>query len=260
MNRLRASSLLTFYVSVFFLVLYVPIIVLVIFSFNSSAYTHAWSGFSLQWYFQLFEHVQAWQALKNSLIIAFCSVLLTITMAVAVVSYGAQKIQKFFVLFYGSLLVPEIVLSVGLLGFFSLLSVPLGFITLVAGHTLLGLGYSVPIIQARYSELEKHLTEASLDLGATKTQTFFLIIFPLLAPALCSAALLTFVISLDDFLIAFFCSSPQTQTLPLYIFSEIRSGGSALVNALSTMLLLIGAVAILFITFFQVRKGISIRQ
>ena len=253
----RSISFLPLFVACFFLFLYIPIIVLVLFSFNASTMPYEWSGFTIEWYRQLFACKEAWHALSNSLMVAMTSVVLSVTMSVLLVYYGSDKFSRFFPLFYGTLVVPEIVVAVGILGFFSLFSVTLGLVTLVAGHTLLGLGYAVPIIHARFCELEKHLTEASSDLGATRTQTFFLVILPLLAPSLFAAALLIFVISLDDFLIAFFCSGAETQTLPLYIFSVVRSGGSPMVNALSTIMLLVGSLLILLMAMLQARKVIS---
>lgn len=253
----RSVTFLPFFVACFFLFLYIPIIVLVVFSFNASTMPYQWSGFTTDWYRQLFASKEAWHALNNSLVVAVASVSLSVTMAVLLVYYGSGKFSRFFVLFYGTLVVPEIVLAVGILGCFSLFSVTLGLITLIAGHTLLGLGYAVPIIYARFCELEKHLTEASLDLGATRTQTFFRVILPLLTPSVLAASLLIFVISLDDFLIAFFCAGAETQTLPLYIFSVVRSGGSPIVNALSTIMIFVGSMLILLMSILQARKVIS---
>lgn len=218
---------------------------------------YEWAGWTTAWYHQLLNSSETWHALINSLIVASVSVMLSLTMAVLIVYYGSGFLKNLFAIFYGSLIVPEVVLAVGLLGFFSLFNVPLGYITLIAGHTLLGLGYAVPVIHARFLELERQLTEASLDLGATQAQTFFRIILPLLVPALVAAGLLIFVISLDDFLIAFFCASAQSQTLPLYIFSVVRSGGSPMINALSTLLLCFGSILIVLMAFIQTRKGIS---
>lgn len=250
-------SVLPVYVTCFFLFLYLPIMVLILFSFNASTMPYEWTGWTTAWYSQLLTSWQTWHALINSLIVASVSVVLSLTMAVLLVYYGSAMLSHVFVIFYGNLIIPEIVLAVGLLGFISLFSIPLGYITLIAGHTLLGLGYAVPVVHARYLELDRQLTEASLDLGATQAQTFFRIILPLLTPALIASGLLIFVISLDDFLIAFFCASAQTQTLPLYIFSVVRSGGSPMINALSTLLLAFGSIIILLMALLQTRKGIS---
>lgn len=252
------SFCLPLFVTLFFLFLYVPIIVLILYSFNASTMPYEWKGFTTMWYKQLFASKEAWQALSNSLIVSTASVFLSVTMAVLVVYNGFERFNRFFVFFYGTLVIPEIVLAVGLLGFFSLFSVSLGLATLIAGHTLLGLGYAVPIVHSRFCELERHLTEASLDLGATRSQTFFRVIFPLLMPSIFAASLLVFVISLDDFLIAFFCAGAETQTLPLYIFSVVRSGGSPMVNALSTIMIFVGALIVSFIALLQARKVVTI--
>ena len=149
---------------------------------------------------------------------------------------------------------PEIVLAVGLLSFFSFFAVPLGATTLIVGHTLLGLGYVIPILHARFIELDESLIEASYDLGATQRQTFFSIVLPLLMPALVASGLLVFIISLDDFIISFFCAGASVQTLPLYIFAVIRTGASPMINALSTIMLIFSSLFVLLFSFLHIRK------
>jgi len=229
-----------------YLFLYIPIITLIIFSFNDSSFTYAWKGFTLRWYKDLWHAAEVWDACKNSFIVAISSVILSLVMGTLLVFYGVHSyLSRSFILFYGSVAIPEIVLAVGLLSFFSLLSMPLGLTTLIAGHTLLGLGYVVPILAARFSELDYALTEASLDLGATRSQTFWKIIFPITSPAIIASALFVFIISWDDFLISFFCSGADTPTLSLYIFSMIRSGSLPMVNALATVLLALSSFLVL---------------
>jgi len=142
-----------------------------------------------------------------------------------------------------------------LLAIFSWLVIPLGLSALIVGHTLLGLGFVVPMIHARYSELDKSLLEASADLGASTVQTFFKVILPFLYPALVSAALLVFIISLDDFLIAFFCAGPTSQTLSLYIFALIRSGVSPVVNALSMFMLGVSTLLVLIYSYVSKKSS-----
>jgi len=154
---------------------------------------------------------------------------------------------------------PEIVLAVGLLSLFSFFSVSLGATTLIVGHTLLGLGYVIPILHGRFAEMDANLIEASYDLGATQRQTFFKIVLPLLSPALIAAGLLVFIISLDDFIISFFCAGASVQTLPLYIFTVIRTGASPMINALSTIMLLVSSVLVLALSFFQVKKARTLK-
>lgn len=238
-----------------YLFLYIPIIVLVLFSFNDNEFTLQWSSFSLRWYHELFASVEIWDSLKNSLIVAVSSVMLSLTMGILLVFYSAHTaFNKAYLMFYGNLAVPEIVLAVGMLSFFSFFSIPLGLTTLIAGHTIIGLGYVIPIVYARFIELDDRYTEASLDLGATQGQTFLKIILPLLSPALMAAGLLVFIISLDDFLISFFCAGASTQTLPMYIFSMIRAGASPVVSALSTVLLGISSILVLIFSSLQIKK------
>lgn len=238
-----------------YLFLYIPIIVLVLFSFNDNEFTYQWSSFSLRWYRELFASTEIWDALKNSLIVATSSVFLSITMGVLLVFYsGNSFFKKSFLLFYGNLAVPEIVLAVGMLSFFAFFSIPLGLTTLIAGHTLIGLGYVVPIVHSRFIELDDRYTEASLDLGATQGQTLMKVVLPLLSPALFAAGLLVFIISLDDFVISFFCAGSSAQTLPIYIFSMIRAGASPVVSALSTVLLGMSSILVLIFSSLQIKK------
>lgn len=238
-----------------YLFLYVPIVVLVLFSFNDNEFTYQWYGFTTQWYHQLFHSVEIWDALKNSLIVACSSMILSLVMGVTLVFYATHTaFKKAFLLFYGNLAVPEIVLAIGMLSIFSFFSIPLGITTLIAGHTLLGLGYVVPLVHTRFIELNEQFTEASLDLGATQGQTLRKIILPLLSPVLLTSGILVFIISFDDFVISFFCSGSATQTLPMYIFSMIRAGASPVVSALSTLLLVVSGILVLAFSSLQFKK------
>lgn len=247
---------LPLFVALAFAFLYIPIAVLIVFSFNASSMPYQWGGFSTQWYGQLFYSSEAWHAVVNSLVVAALSVICSVVLSLLLVFYMSPRVQKLLVIFYGCLVVPEIVLAVGVLGLFSLFAVPLGFASLVIAHTILGLGYALPIIHARFVSLEDELFEASYDLGATPRQTFTRIILPLLFPAVLAASALVFIISFDDFILAFFCAGASSQTLPLYIFSVVRAGGSPLVNALSAILLCVGGLLMVISSSVKVRKGL----
>jgi spermidine/putrescine transport system permease protein len=250
------SNILPITVAALYFFLYLPIFVLVIFSFNDNAFTCGWSSFTTRWYYELFSSVEVWYALKNSLLIAISSVILSLTLGSSLIFFGSRDVVKrLLLLFYGSLAMPEIVLAVGLLSLFSFLTVPLGATTLIVGHTLLGLGYVIPILHARFIELDESLIEASYDLGATQRQTFFSIVLPLLMPALVASGLLVFIISLDDFIISFFCAGASVQTLPLYIFAVIRTGASPMINALSTIMLIFSSFFVLLFSFLHIRKS-----
>lgn len=251
----RAYYLLPFIVSGVYLFLYTPIIILILMSFNNSIYFYDWQGFSLVWYYKLFESVEVWAALQNSIIIAVCSMLLSLLLGVLLVFYAKRSLLKpISILFYGTLAAPEIVLAVGLLSMLVYFSLPLGLLSVIAGHTLIGLGYVVPMIYSRMQEMDTGLVEASMDLGATYSHTLYAIVLPFLKPTLIGAGLLVFIISFDDFIISFFCAGATAQTLPLYIFSVLRSGATPMINALSTMLLCISGLFVLLFSLFTIRK------
>ncbi len=134
---------------------------------------------------------------------------------------------------------------------FVMLGVPCGLITLIIAHTILGLGFVIPVVSARLQELDGRLLEASYDLGATKFQTFRYIVLPFLSPSLIASALLVFILSLDDFILSFFCSGPATQTLPVYLFALIRAGASPMVNVISTLMLMVSATVVAIFSWVE---------
>lgn len=253
----RTNGMLLVWTASIYLFLYIPIAVLVIFSFNDALIPYQWQGFSTRWYYDLFHSTEVWFALQNSLIVACSSVLLSLFLGLTWIFYAKNFfLQRLSGLFYLNLASPEIVLAVGLLMIFALLSVPFGLTTLITAHTVIGLGYVIPIIQARFAEIDTRIMEASLDLGATHLQTLIKVVMPMLLPSITASALLVFIISLDDFVLSFFCAGASTQTLPLYIFAVIRSGATPMVNALSTLLFMISGLFVLFFTSIQSKEQI----
>lgn len=237
--KIRALFGMPLLISFTYIFLYIPIIVLVLFSCNAAPFPAPWHSFTLHWYKELFHTPQVWLSLANSCIVAFCATVFSIAMSIGLIFYDikTKKLQRYLLFFYGIIIVPELVFAVGLLSFFSFFEVPLSLPTLIVAHTILGLGYAVPLIYTRFLEMDRRLIEASLDLGATTGQTFIKVIIPFLKPSCMAAAVLIFIISFDDFIIAFFCAGSDAQTLSLYIFSMIRAGISPMINALSTLLL-----------------------
>ena len=255
MSRSRLSYALPLFVMGVYLFLYIPIILLVVLSFNKSPLFYEWKGFTLDWYYQLFDAAEVWQALQNSLVVACTSVALSLICGLLLVFYARQNyMKKFTLLFYGTLAAPEIVLAVGLLSAFVYFSVSLGLISLIVGHTLIGLGYVVPMLYARMQEMDTALMEASMDLGASVTHSLFSVVLPFLMPTLIGAALLVFIISFDDFIVAFFCAGASAQTLPLYIYSVIRSGATPMINALSTIMLCISSLLVLLFSSLTIKR------
>lgn len=188
------------------------------------------------------------------MIVAICSTLISLSVGIFLIFYAAQggKIGKFLTLFYGNLIIPETVLAVGLLSFFTLCSIQLGLTTLIIAHSVLGLGFVVPITYIRFLEMDTRLSEASLSLGATPIQTFFKVTLPFLRPALFATGLLVFILSFDDFILSYFCAGSTTQTLSLYILSMLRSGVSPVLNSLTAVLL--GLSIVISVLFFTLKS------
>lgn len=238
--------------------LYLPLLVLVIFSFNSVAFPYQWHGFSLQWYKQLFVSDDIWKAAANSFIVAISTVVLSLTFSLLFVLWCSQGRKRWLLtFFYPVVIVPEIILAVGLLSFYVFFNIPLGLPALIMGHTLLGFGYAIPIIFTRYNAIDKRMIEASLDLGANSRQTFLKVVMPLLQPAFIAAGILIFILSFDDFLIAFFCADASSQTLSLYIYSMLRSGVSPVVNALATVMLIVSSLLVALYSFVKVNEDMK---
>lgn len=240
---------LPFFVFCTYLFLYLPIVVLAVYSFNQGGFPGSWTGFSLRWYSDLFASQEIWLAFVHSTTIAIFASVISVLLSLGLVCGSRYASSWFRRLFYINLFIPDVVLAVGLLTLFSYLFVPLGFVTLIVGHSVLGLGFTVPIIYARYQELDESLIEASHDLGASTAYTFFNVTVPFLLPAIIVSSLLVVIISFDDFLITFFCAGSSIQTLSLYIFTMIRSGICPTVNALSTLMLAVNTILVLLISW-----------
>lgn len=155
-------------------------------------------------------------------------------------------------LFYVNLLLPETVFGVALISFFSLLNIPLGLMTIIIAHTVVGLGFAAPIAFVRFREIDPIFFEASRVLGATATQTFFRVILPLMKPILITIGLMIFVISFDDFILSYFCAGAGSQTLSLFLVCSARYGLSPVINALATLLLVF--TLLLAAIFFSMDK------
>jgi spermidine/putrescine transport system permease protein len=248
----------TVFISLTYLFLYLPIIILVVFSFNAEPFPAPWKGFTLRWYYELYHSVHLWNAFYVSLKVAIASVFLSVSMGLSLIylAFCDKTVERWLQLFYINLLVPELVLAVGLLTLFTYLSVNLGLTTLIIAHTVLALGFVVPLLYSRFLDLDPRLTEASLDLGATRFQTFKRVTLPLLSPAIAAASLLVFILSFDDFILSYFCAGSTTQTLSLYIVSMLRSGVSPVINALSTLLLFFSSLLVLLFCYINVRSRI----
>lgn len=229
-----------------FVVMYLPILVLAFYSFNSSPYSATWQGFTLDWYNQLFSDERILLALKNSLIVACSAVsiaaVLGTLMAVGIARYQFPGKTLYRGISYLPLIIPDIAIAVATLVFLAAFAIPLSLWTIVAAHVVFCLAYVALVVSSRLTNIDPHLEEAALDLGATPMQAFIQVLLPQLMPGIIAGCLLAFVLSLDDFLIASFTAGSGSNTLPMEIFSRIRTGVKPDINALSVILILVSAI------------------
>jgi putrescine transport system permease protein len=243
--------------------LYLPILALVVFSFNDSRLPNVWEGFTLKWYSALMQDeamlAGLWLSLKVAFFTACGSVVLGLLAAFALVKYTRFRGRTFFSgMVNAPLVMPEVIVGLSLLLMLVSVQRALGFpergmLTIWLGHLLLGMAYATLVIQARLQELNPRLEEAAMDLGARPAQVFRLVTLPMIAQSLVSAWLLTFTISLDDVVLSAFLSGPGATTMPLVIFSRARLGLDPTVNAMATVIIAIVACGTLVATYLLAR-------
>ncbi len=229
--------------------LYLPILVLIINSFNASKYGNHWAGFTWKWYEKLFANESLMEAAGHSVLIAVVSATLATTIgtlaAVALHRYQFKGKAILSSMVFVSMLTPEIVLAIALLIIFILLGIQLGFWSLLIAHVTFCLPFVIVAVYSRLKGFDMKMLEAARDLGATEGQVFLKIILPLALPAVASGGLLSFTLSLDDVIVSAFVTGPSYEILPLKIYSMVRVGVSPEVNAISTSLLVISLVLVI---------------
>jgi len=244
------------------LFLYVPIIILIGLSFNASTMGVAWKGFSVHWYQKLLADSSIIEATVNSLVIAgistTCSLVLGLGAAMGLEKWRGRYSAWMNTLIVLPLVIPEILLGVALLMAFVLWHVPLGFGSIIIGHMVFNLPLVVVILRARLRKLDPAWEDAARDLGATSWQVLWHITLPMLRPAMVGAALLSFTVSLDDFVVTFFVAGPGATTLPLKVFSMIKTGMTPEVNALSAVMVVVSMVCVGLSWFFQQQAPSSV--
>jgi putrescine transport system permease protein len=246
-----------------FAFLYLPIVALVLYSFNDSPIPNVWRGFTLKWYAGLAADHEILNGLWLSLRIAFFTacgaVVLGTLAAVSLVKYRRFSGRTVFSgMVTAPLVMPEVVVGLSLLLMLVSVQRAIGFpergmLTIWFGHLLLGMAYATVVVQARLQDLNPQLEEAALDLGARPLQVFLLITLPMIAQSLASAWLLTFTISLDDVVLSAFLSGPGSTTMPLVIFSRARLGVSPSVNAVAAIIVAVVAVGVLIASYLIAR-------
>ncbi|HRN81442.1 MULTISPECIES: ABC transporter permease subunit [Nitrosomonas] len=221
--------------------LYIPLIVVVVYSFNDSRLNAEWVGFTLDWYYKLFSNGEMLLAARNSLIIAVtASLLATVLGTMAGLAIHRYRLKVLPILAFTPIAMPEILLGVSLLLFFlQVLNLTLGMVSIIIAHTTFCIGFVAIIVRARLQGMDDSIFEAARDLGATPWQTFRLITLPLIMPAVAAGALMSFTLSIDDFVITFFTKGVGEPILPIQIYTMIKISVTPEVNAISTLLMLL---------------------
>ena len=231
------------YLAVMILLMYLPLAVVVIFSFNESRLSAGFTGFSLKWYETLARDRDLREALMNSILLGVmsCGISAVIgtlgAVGMARVNYRSKGMMEY--LSTVPIMIPEIILGMVFLVFFSLLHLPFGMITLVIAHTTFCIPYIFMMVKARLVGIDKSLEEAARDLGAGPVRTFFDITVPLIAPAVLSGSLLAFAMSFDDVVISIFVNGPRLNTLPVKVYAQLKTGVTPEINALCTVILVV---------------------
>ena len=255
MKRFSAFNLLS--VIVGFAFLYVPIAVLVIYSFNASRLVTVWGGFSTQWYVALLHNKglldAAWVTLRVGLLSATLATILGTLAAVALVRHGRFFGRSLFSgMVSAPIVMPEVITGLSLLLLFVAIGFDRGFWTVTLAHTTFSMCFVAVVVQSRLVSFDRSLEEAALDLGAPPLRAFLVITLPLIFPAVAAGWMLAFTLSLDDLVIASFTTGPGATTLPMKIYSQVRLGVTPEINAVSTIL--IGVVAAAVLLAAAVRK------
>ncbi|MDP3102585.1 MAG: ABC transporter permease [Phenylobacterium sp.] len=248
-NRVSVAAGLAF--------LYLPIVLLVIYSFNASRLVTVWGGFSTKWYAALLRDDQLLDALGVTLRVGLISATLATVLgtlaAVALVRSRRGRLL-FSGMIYAPLVMPEVILGLSLLLLFVAFGLPRGFWTVTVSHATVTLCYATVVVQARLVSFDGALEEAARDLGCTPVQAFFAVTLPNIAPAVAAAWMLAFTLSLDDLVIASFTSGPGATTLPIRIYSAVRLGVSPEINAISTLLIGLVATGVIAVYLLNMRR------
>lgn len=256
-----------------FLFLYLPIVILVAFSFNDSRLGARWVGFTTQWYVSMLESDAVLTALENSLIVAFVSTIIATVLgtmtALAMERFRFRFQRTYDGILYLPVIIPDIVMAVSLLAFFSLLlggvngmlglegnaALRPGLVTVIIAHVAFNISFVAIVVRTSLGELDAGLEEAAQDLGANEWITFRRVTLPLIMPGILGGALLAFTLSLDDFVITFFTTGPGGTTLPIEVFGRIRRAISPEINAISTVMLLVSMILVIVSQLVQRRSA-----
>ena len=238
--------------------LYLPIIILVIYSFNTSKMNVIFEGFTLDWYKNLLSNRSLIEAFSNTLIIAITSTVISTVVgtigAIGLYKYNFKFKSFINLLLYIPIVIPEIVLGISLLSIYTLMKLELGMFTLILSHIAFSIPYVLVSVRSALTYEIKTCEEAAQDLGASNFMTFFLVTLPSIMPGVISGATLAFTLSMDDVVISYFTAGPGSNTLPLKIYSMIKTGITPDVNALSSLMLFVIIIILTCSAMIQSRK------
>ncbi len=243
-KRINLSAMVAVFVIIF---LYLPITAVVGLSFNQSSNSLIWKGFSLDWYKTIWSNEPIMSSFQRTIFVAVVTTVLSLIIGTTI-SIGLNKMKAggFLRTFSTApAIVPDLVLAIGLLTTFSVISMSLSLTTVIISHTVFCTAFVVAVVLARIGLIDPSIEEASTDLGASAVKTLFKITIPQLMPSLIAGAVLSFTLSMDEFVIAFFTNGPETPTLPMVIYSMIRFGVTPEINVLGTLLLAISFVGVI---------------
>jgi putrescine transport system permease protein len=245
-----------------FAFLYIPILLLIIFSFNESKLVTVWGGWSTKWYSSLLQNDAmldaAWVTARVALVSATLATILGTMAAIVLVRMGRFPGRTLFSgLTYAPLVMPEVITGLSLLLLFVAMGLDRGFWTVIIAHTTFTMCFAAVVIQSRLVDFDKSVEEAAMDLGATPLQTFFQVTLPIIAPSVISAWLLAFTLSLDDLVIASFASGPGATTLPMKIYSQVRLGVTPEINAISTIMIAVVTLGVLIASFLTKQQSMT---
>jgi putrescine transport system permease protein len=263
MKRLSAFNVVS--LTLGFAFLYIPMLILILFSFNESKLVTVWAGFSTKWYGELMQNEAMLQAAWVTVKVAvFSSTIATVlgTMAAYVMIRGGRFMGRtlFSGMIYAPLVMPEVITGLSLLLLFIGIGLDRGVLTIVLAHTTFSMCYVSVVVSSRLATFDRSLEEAALDLGCSQAQAFRLVTLPIIAPAVVSGWLLAFTLSLDDLVIASFTTGPAATTLPIKIFSAVRLGVSPEINALSTIMIAIVTVGVISASLVSKRALVQQRR
>jgi len=258
---MKNKHLKNLFIGLVFLFLYLPIIILIVYSFNDSKMNIIFNGFTLKWYLTLFKNTNLINAFINTLLIAGTSTIIS-TIIGTISAVGLHKYNFPFKslinkLIYIPIVIPEIVLGISLLSIYTLMKLELGISSIIISHIAFSTPYVIVSVRSTLSSITPSYEEAAQDLGANSLKTFFYITLPLIIPGVISGATLAFTLSMDDVVVSYFTAGPGSNTLPLQIYSMIKTGITPDVNALSSLMLLVIIVFLTTSAMLQSRKIVS---